>query len=48
MSRKYKIHDQNNVLKVGDQVVIGEVKPISKDKSWTLLTVLSHATGGEE
>ena len=47
-SRKYKVHDENNVLKVGDQIVIGEVKPISKDKSWTLLSVLSHATGVEE
>ena len=46
-SRKYKVHDENNVLNIGDQIVIAEVKPISKDKSWTLLSVLSHATGVE-
>lgn len=45
LSKKYKIHDESNVLKIGDTVVIGEVKPISKDKAWTLLEVISHATG---
>lgn len=31
-SKKYKAHDENNSKKVGDQVTIEEVKPISKDK----------------
>lgn len=48
LSTKYKVHDNENTLKLGDTVVIGEVKPISKDKSWTLLSVVSHAAGVEE
>ena len=47
LSTKYKIHDADNTLKMGDTVEIGEVRPISKDKSWTLLTVISHAAGVE-
>ena len=47
VSKKYKVHDETNVLKVGDTVVIGEVKPISKDKCWTLIEVVSHAAGVE-
>jgi|AntRauTorckE5430_2_1112549.scaffolds.fasta_scaffold02829_10 small subunit ribosomal protein S17 len=48
LSSRYKVHDENNVLKTGDTVIIGEVRPISKDKAWTLLEVVGHATGVEE
>ena len=40
-SSKYKIHDENNVCNIGDVVSIKESKPISKDKSWKLVEVLS-------
>ena len=30
----YMIHDENNSVKVGDEIVIQESKPISKKKSW--------------
>ena len=26
-SKKYKVHDEKNELKIGDTVIIGEVKP---------------------
>ena len=48
LSKRYKVHDEMNVLKIGDTVTIGEVRPISKDKSWTLIEVVSHAKGEEE
>ena len=32
--KNYKAHDENNEYKVGENVVIEETKPISKDKSW--------------
>jgi small subunit ribosomal protein S17 len=38
MSKKYKAHDENNTCKVGDQVFIQESKPISKDKTWVVVT----------
>ena len=36
-TKKYKAHDENNTFKVGDQVLIEESKPISKDKRWVVL-----------
>jgi small subunit ribosomal protein S17 len=38
MSKKYKAHDENNVHKVGDTVLIQESAPISKDKRWVVVT----------
>ncbi|MBB6012822.1 30S ribosomal protein S17 [Aquamicrobium sp. NLF2-7] len=38
MSKKYKAHDENNVHKVGDSVLIQESAPISKDKRWVVVT----------
>lgn len=36
-SKKYKVHDENAVAKVGDMVEIMETRPISKDKHFTLV-----------
>jgi small subunit ribosomal protein S17 len=37
-SKKYSAHDENNSHKVGDIVRIQECAPISKSKSWTVIT----------
>ncbi|WEZ83710.1 30S ribosomal protein S17 [Rhizobium sp. 32-5/1] len=37
-SKKYKAHDENNQYKVGDAVSIQECAPISKDKTWTVVS----------
>ncbi|HEX2018699.1 MAG TPA: 30S ribosomal protein S17 [Aurantimonas sp.] len=37
-SKKYKAHDENNQCKVGDMVSIQESRPISKDKSWVVVS----------
>ena len=37
-SKKYHAHDENNEFKVGDLVSIAETKPISKLKSWIVVT----------
>lgn len=37
VSKRYKAHDENNVFKIGDRVVIVETKPISRDKHWEVL-----------
>jgi len=34
VSKKYKAHDEDNVLIEGDKVKLIETKPISKDKKW--------------
>lgn len=36
-TKKYKAHDEGNLKKVGDQVEIEEVKPISKDKHFKVI-----------
>ena len=33
-SAKYKAHDNDNICKTGDRVLIEETRPISKDKRW--------------
>ena len=37
-SKKYHAHDENNEFKVGDFVSIIESKPISKLKSWLVIS----------
>lgn len=37
VSKRYKVHDENNTFKVGDQVSFVECRPISKDKKWRVL-----------
>ena len=37
-SKKYHAHDENNSFKVGDIVKIIESKPISKLKSWIVVS----------
>lgn len=38
-STKFHIHDENNICRAGDVVVIKECRPISKTKSWVLVEV---------
>lgn len=37
ISKKYKAHDENNTYKEGDQVIIEECRPISKDKTFKVI-----------
>ena len=37
-SKKYHAHDEDNIFKVGDIVKIIESKPISKLKSWVVMS----------
>lgn len=43
-SKKYHVHDQDNVLNIGDMVQIRECRPMSKTKSWTLDKVIEAAS----
>lgn len=42
-AKKYKVHDEENVLNVGDKVEIVECNPISKDKRFKLSNILDKA-----
>ena len=37
-SSKFHAHDENNTFKTGDKVKIIECRPISKKKTWTVIT----------
>ena len=41
---KYKVHDEKNEAKIGDRVRIVETRPLSKDKRWRLVEILSRAS----
>jgi len=38
--RTCKAHDEQNAAKVGDQVLIVEARPLSKDKRWVVKQIL--------
>ena len=42
---KFKVHDEKNEAKIGDRVRIEETRPISKDKRWRLIEIISHGHG---
>jgi len=37
---KFKAHDEKNVAKIGDVVLIEETRPLSKDKHFRLIEVI--------
>ncbi len=41
--KKFKVHDENNECKIGDKVMIRESRPLSKDKSWTLESIIERS-----
>lgn len=48
VSRKYTAHDETNDAHVGDKVTITETRPISKNKSFKLVSVDERSHGSIE
>ena len=42
-NRKLHVHDEENILNVGDRVRVQETRPLSKNKRWRLVEVLERA-----
>ena len=40
---KLKAHDENNECRIGDTVKVMETRPLSKDKRWRLVEIISRA-----
>ncbi|NOX70487.1 MAG: 30S ribosomal protein S17 [Gammaproteobacteria bacterium] len=38
-------HDANNECNEGDRVAISECRPISKNKSWTVVNIIERSAG---
>ena len=45
VSKRYKAHDEENRCRVGDVVRIMESRPLSREKRWVVIEILSR---GEE
>ena len=43
-SSKIHAHDENNECGIGDTVTVAETRPISRSKSWKLLSIDETAT----
>ena len=41
VTRKYKAHDESNDCKTGDIVKIVETRPLSREKRWRVIEVIS-------
>lgn len=41
--KKYKAHDEARQCSLGDQVMIIETRPLSKDKRWRVLKMIEKA-----
>jgi small subunit ribosomal protein S17 len=41
VTKKYKAHDKDNTCKIGDKVRIVETRPLSKDKRWRVMEIIS-------
>ncbi len=40
---RLKAHDADNACRVGDQVRVVETRPLSKDKHWRVVEIISRA-----
>ena len=47
VTKRYKAHDDSNVCRLGDVVDIIEASPISKNKRWRVIDVLSRGDVAE-
>lgn len=41
-TKRYKAHDEENRCQVGDRVRIEETRPLSKDKHWRVVDIMSR------
>ena len=41
-SSQFKVHDKENIAKVGDRVRVVETRPLSKDKNWRIVEILKN------
>jgi small subunit ribosomal protein S17 len=43
LTSKFKAHDEDNTARVGDRVLIEESRPMSREKRWRLVEVVTRA-----
>jgi small subunit ribosomal protein S17 len=48
ISQNFKAHDEKNQYHTGDKVIIEEIKPMSKDKRWKVVSFTLPNQNGKE
>ncbi len=48
LSKKFKAEDEKNEYQVGDEVVIQETRPLSKDKRWRVVKLVKRSVTVEK
>ncbi|PIR42030.1 MAG: 30S ribosomal protein S17 [Candidatus Yanofskybacteria bacterium CG10_big_fil_rev_8_21_14_0_10_37_15] len=43
ITKRFKAHSPENQYHIGDKVVIGETKPVSKEKRWIVVSKINNA-----
>ncbi len=46
--KRYKAHDATNTCRIGDEVRIAETRPLSKEKRWRVVEIVSQRESAEE
>ncbi len=46
--KKYKVHDEENACRVGDEVRIVESRPLSREKRWVVEEIVKRLKGSVE
>jgi small subunit ribosomal protein S17 len=46
--KRYKAHDAANACRIGDEVRIAETRPLSKEKRWRVVEMVSQRESVEE
>ena len=46
--KKYKVHDEENACRVGDEVRIVESRPLSREKRWVVEEIVKRLKGSIE
>ncbi|MCC6382338.1 MAG: 30S ribosomal protein S17 [Dehalococcoidia bacterium] len=47
LTQRYKAHDENNDCRLGDVVRIAESRPVSRDKRWRVVEILTRGDVAE-
>lgn len=46
VTRKFKVHDEDNAYRTGDTVLIEETRPLSKEKRWKIVEKIQEKKVG--
>ena len=41
-NKKFKAHDEKNECKIGDEVIIMEIRPLSRTKCWRVMEIIKQ------